>query len=432
MTAGERLTVQFAGLILINAVCLVIAVQAESLETLLLAHAASAVASGRLTGRTRSGPESSRDSVKRQYSRLLFDQFQSRCTVGLVSLICTATGFVFLGSLAGSSSLEVIETTLRESYRPERSDLLVGYGSVLGIAAAVLLFAGVAVSFGMFPMHGLLMNGFESSSATTAGMTAVLQRLQAGVVIWKVAVTAMPGFEATIVVLCMVFGAVSCFAGSILACRHESLRGLAGCLWITWGGVELIAIGTELMVEAPSGREATWQFPAGLEAATFSFLISSIAMSVLIFNEYWLHREDRSVDFAEDLTGLGRQHRALASSIGCSLLTLSAVPPLPGFWSAVFILGNAFLPGVESTHGAALVPDSSILFAAALMMISLLLVGARSVHFLSLMFLQEPIRRFDVAGRWVPHWIGAFLLGLLLWTGLNGGTVIAWIHHLPF
>lgn len=432
MTAGERPKVQFAGLILINAVCLVIAVQAESLETLLLAHAASTVAVGRLMGRVRSGPESNRESVKRQYSQLLFDRLQSRHTVGLVSLVCTATAFAFLGSLAGSSSLELIETTLRESYRPERSDLLVGYGSVLGIGAAVLLFAGMSVSFGMFPMHGVLMNGFESSPAATAGVTAILQRFQAAVVIWKVAVMAMPGFEATVVLLCVVFGAVSCITGSFLACRSESLRGLAGCLWVTWGGVVLIGMGTELMAETPLGRDATWQFPTGLETATFSFLISAIAVSVLIFNESWLNRGDRSVDFAEDLTGLGRQHRALASSIGCSLLTMCAVPPLPGFWSVVFILGNAFLPGVESARGAALVPDSSILFAAVLMMISLLLIGARSVHFLSLMFLQEPIRRFEVAGRWVPHWISAFLLGLLLWTGLNSGTLIVWIHRLPF
>ena len=213
------MAVQLAGLILISVICPVISVMAESLETLLLVHAASLLSTARLLSETRPAPASNLDTVRRSWHRRLAEHFQSQRTVGMMSLFCVATGFALLGSLAGSSTLETIQTTLRESYRPERADLLVGSGSILGSATCVLLFAGTAASFGTFPLHGVLMNGFESAPAGITGPTVLLQRLQASVVLWKTAIVAMPGFESTVLLLCVVFGAASCIGGSLLACR---------------------------------------------------------------------------------------------------------------------------------------------------------------------------------------------------------------------
>ncbi len=422
---------QLAGLILISAVCPVVSVWAGTLETLLLVHAASLLAAGKLLAETRPAFVSNRECVRNHRYRRFVEQFQSQRVVGVVSLFCVATAFALLGGLAGSSSLETITTTLRESYRPGHADLLVGDGSVLGIAAAVLLFVGTAASFGLFPMHAVLMNGFVLSPAGIAGTTSILQRVQAAVVLWKVAVVAMPGFESTVLLLCVVFGAASCMGGSILACRSESLRGLAGSFWISWGGVSLVAAATGLTSVAPSDARTAWQFPTGLETAVFSLLTSAVAVAMLLACDHWLTREDRSVDFAEDVTGLGQQHGAMASAIGCSLLAMCAIPPLPGFWCVMFVTGNAFRPGVESTQGPSLVPDASIMFATVLLLISLLLLSARAVHVLSLVFLHEPIRRFEIPGRRVSAWGSLAAVGLLLWTGLNVGTLFAWIHRLP-
>ena len=152
---------------------------------------------------------------------------------------------------------------------------------------------------------------------------------------------------------------------------------------------------------------------------------------MLLTCDCWLTLENRGVDFAEDVTGLGKRHSAMAAAIGCALLTMCAIPPLPGFWCAVFITGNAFLPGVESTQGPSLVPDASILAAVVLLLLSLLVLSARAVHFLSLLFLHEPIRRFEIAGRSIPALLSLTAVGLLLWAGLNVGTLFAWLHQLP-
>jgi formate hydrogenlyase subunit 3/multisubunit Na+/H+ antiporter MnhD subunit len=404
---------------------------AESLETVLLAYAASILAASKLCAETRSKEPSLDADVQQSRIRKFRRQLHAHQITDIFSFFCVATGMALLGSLGGSSSLETIRAALLESYQPERLDLLVGDGSILGIAAIVLIFVGTAAAFGLFPMHGVVQNSFESSPAGIAGSTALLQRVQAAVVLWKIAVTSMPGFESTTQMMCVVFGTCSCRAGSILACRSQSLRSVAGDLWITWGGVALVAAAAGMSVEAPTNFQTTWQLPTGLETAAFSLVISTVAIGLLLVSERWLSDQRRSIDFAEDVTGLGHQRGLVALAIACSLLTLSAIPPLPGFWCAAFLTGNAFLPGVESVRGAALVPDTSVLCSAIVLLISLLMVSARSVHFLSLMFHHEPIRRFDICGGKLPAVISLTVSGILLWSGLNVGTVLTWFHRLP-
>ncbi|MFT5323632.1 MAG: formate hydrogenlyase subunit 3/multisubunit Na+/H+ antiporter MnhD subunit [Planctomycetaceae bacterium] len=408
-----------------------ITVLAESLETVLLACAASLLAAAKLRVNARSNKPSLDANVRKSRIHSLRRRLAVHHVTDIFSFFCIAAGMALLGNLGGSASLETIRAALSESYQPERLDLLVGDGSILGIAAIVLIFVGSAAAFGLFPMHGIVQNAFESSPAGIAGSTALLQRLQAAVILWKIAVTSMPGFESTTQMMCVVFGTCSCLVGSILVCRSESLRNVAGNLWITWGGVVLVAAAAGMPVEAPTNFQTTWQLPTGLETAAFSLVISTVAVGLLLVSERWLSHVGRSIDFAEDVTGLGHQRGLVALAIACSLLTLSAIPPLPGFWCATFVAGNAFLPGVESAQGASLVPDTSVLCSAIVLLISLLVVSARSVHFLSLMFHHEPIRRFNIGVGKLPVAISLMATGILLWVGLNVGTSLTWFHRLP-
>jgi len=407
-------------------------VLADSLETMLLTCAASFLAAAKLRANARSNKTSLNAGVQQSRVHEFRRQLHAHRVTDIFSFFCIATGMALLGSLGGSGSLKTIRATLLESYQPERLDLLVGDGSILGGAAIVLIFVGSAAAFGLFPMHGVVQNAFESSPAGIAGSTAVLQRLQAAAILWKTALTSMPGFESTTQMMCVVFGTCSCLAGSILACRSQPLRNFTGNLWIVWGGVVLIAVAAGVSDETPTIIQTTWQLPTGLETAAFSLVISAIAIGLLLVSERWLSDTGRSIDFAEEVTGLGHQRGLAALAIACSLLTLSAIPPLPGFWCATFVAGNAFLPGVESTGGAALVPNTSVLCSAIILLISLLIVSARSVHFLSLMFHHEPIRRFDIGGGKFPVAISLMVSGILLWVGLNVGTVLTWFHRLPF
>lgn len=423
---------QPAGLILICTACSVITVMTESLETVMLACAASLLAAFRLRAETRSEERSLDTRLNQRRIDRIGSQRQSRQVTDIFSFFCLATGIALLGTLGGSTSLATIRETLAASYRPERLDLLAGDGSILGVASIVLIFVGNAAAFGLFPLHGVLQNTFESSPAGIAGATALLLRFQAAVVLWKTVLSSMPGFESTTQLMCVVFGSCSCLAGSMLACRSEAIRSFAGNLWITWGGVVLIATASGISVESARNTQTAWQLPTGLETAAFSLLVSAIAVGLILVVERWLSSEGRSIDFAEEVTGLGQQRSSIAFAIACSLLTLSAIPPLPGFWCATFVIGNAFLPGVESAEGAALVPNVAVLASAIVVLVSLLTVSARSIRFLSLMFHHEPIRRFDISREKLSIVISLSVSGILLWSGLSVGTVLAWFHRLPF
>lgn len=421
---------QLAGLILISAACPVISAMAGSLETVLLVYTASLLANSVLDRERRAQPESASNSHPSRFSEV-FDYLGPRRTTDIFNFMCVATGMALLGSLGGSSSLESIRQTLQESYRADRLDLLVGVGSTLGVAAVVLLFAGVAAPFGLFPLHSAVQNTFNSAPGGIAVITTVLQRVQAAVVLWRVVLSSMPGFEPTIQLLCIVLGVSSCLAGAVLVCKSESIRGLASNLWITWGGIALISVATGLAVETPADHQPAWQLPTGLQTAAFSIAISTVATGMLLGTERWLSNNERSIDFAEDITGLGQQEKLIALAVACALLTMSAIPPLPGFWCMAFIVGNAFQPGVESSSGAALVPDKSVLTAVVLLLISLLALSARSATFLSLMLHHEPIRRLGLTSSKVPAALSLAVSGLLVWMGMNVGTVLTWIHKLP-
>ena len=422
---------QLAGLILICAACPVITAMAESLQTVLLAHTVGLWASSILCRESRPQRPSLEREIKRARCRTIERELRTHQTAMIFSFFCIATALALLGALGGSYSLANIRVVLLDSYRPEYLDLLVGDGSILGVAAIVLLFIGCAASFGLFPMQGVLQNTFESSPSGIGGACAVFQRLQASIILWKIADEAMPGFGSTTQLMCIVFGVSSCLGGALLACRSESLRNFAGNLWIVWGGVGLIAAAPSVTAEVPANTQAAWQLPSGLETAAFSLVISIIAVGILLASERWLSADGRSIDFAEDVTGLGQAHRLIAFAIACSFLTFAAVPPLPGFWCAAFIIGNAFLPGVESAQGAALVPDTAILISTILLLISLLIVAARSIHLLSLIFHHEPIRQFNIPNRNIAAAFGLTASILLLWASLNTDTIFVWLHRFP-
>ncbi len=120
-------TVQLAGLILICAACPVISAMAGSLETVLLAYTASILSTSSLVRERRAQAVCASNSHQSRISGIT-EHPSTRQTTDIFSFLCVATGMAFLGSLVGSSSLEVIRQTLLESYRAERVDLLVGGG----------------------------------------------------------------------------------------------------------------------------------------------------------------------------------------------------------------------------------------------------------------------------------------------------------------
>jgi len=139
---------------------------------------------------------------------------------------------------------------------------------------------------------------------------------------------------------------------------------------------------------------------------------------------------DRRVDFLDDLAGLGRQSPLAAASLTIPLLTFVSIPPLPGFWSLVFLSANAFLPGNESSTSPVLVPSLLVLLALFAVVVGMLLLASRIVYVMSLVYFHEPVRRLTASGGMLSLTTAALASVVLATTGLLPGRLLQFLHSL--
>lgn len=388
--------VRQAALIVINLSCLLISWQARTIETLLAAEAAALLSVGFLLKQKAAlspstGSPASLTNDRETSLRLSMS--------GVLTLVLLLVGTGLVVALTGSTDLAEVRQTLIENYRPDRVDLLAGRGSLLGIAATVCFIVGCGIQFGLFPLHFFATDLFENEAAWQSVFTTISLRAQALIILLQVPFGALVGFESAAQLTGLLFAAGSVLAGAVLICRAESLRMIAAHGWLLWGGLILAGpvIGTTqpALIDFESGR----QLPTDFGVAVFCLAIGAASLTGLLTMDRVLELTDRRIEFLDDLTGLGRSSKPAATVLACCLLTLCAIPPLPGFWCLTFLIARAFVPGTESSEAALLVPGVLVILFLAATVLSLLILSARIVKLLSLIYLHDPIRRPDTTSR---------------------------------
>lgn len=399
-----------AALILINVACVGVAAQAGSLVTLVIAQATGLLSAGLLL-----------QSPKKSGHRI----------AAAVSFPCVLLGAALLIALSGTSDLANIESTLRYSYRPERLDLLTGAPSILGIATVVLITAGCGVQAGLVPFQSVLSDVFEESPGWTAGLVAVTQRALALLIVGRIG-TAMTGFEHSWQLVLMILAAASVATAAVLVCNCDSLRSLCGHAWLLHGG--LVMFGVSLLIAAPPTAtdpvDSNWSLLSARDTVLLVFGTGAVALWGALASESFLRLPDRRIDFFDDLTGLGRQSSLLAATLAMPLLTFIAIPPLPGFWSIVFLSAHAFLPGIESTDSPVLVPSLLVLLTLFVITAGMLLLAGRVIYLLSLVYFHEPLRRLHTGGNAVALAGAVSIAVVLLAVGLLPQRLLEFLHSL--
>ena len=399
-----------AALVLMNVASACVAARSGSLITLTIAQATGFLSAGLLL-------EPHRRSGHRVAAAIGFS--------------CVLLGIAFLIALTGAGHLIDIERTLRFSYRPERLDLLTGAPSILGISSVVLISAGCAIQAGLIPFQSILCDVFEDSPAWDAGIVAVTQRAQALLLLGRIG-AAMPGFEHTWQLVLLIVAAGSAVMAAVLVSRCESLRSLSGHAWLLHGG--LVTFGVALFITAPDPTtvaiESDRSLLSGRDTVLLAFATGAFALSGVLACENFLRLPDRRIDFFDDLTGLGRQNSLLAAALAIPLLTLIAIPPLPGFWSIVFLAAHAFLPGIESLDSPVLVPSLLVLLSLFAIIAGMLLLAGRVVYLLSLIYFHEPLRRLPAGGSTVALASSVSVAVLLLAFGLLPHRLLEFLHSL--
>jgi len=315
--------------------------------------------------------------------------------IGVLSTICLALAMLLLSLQAGTLKLDGIAGVLQSAFRPEDPAHAPVRSRIPGLIGLCLTVVAAGYQFGIGGLHFPLRQCFRTGPASIAAAMAVVQRLQAWLLIDRVVVMSLPGFEQPSQSVLIVLGVATAWIGACDACRSQALRELAFDCWQVAGGLMLISVAAGLQSpRAAFQARGEWPLPDGHETAVAVLMGSSAALVLLMMLEQYLTLPERRLEFIEDVTGLMRQRPVAGFLLSLGLLSFTPVPPLPGFWWLVALTGAAFLPGVESTSGSAMIPNAVLLSGEALVVIAVLILSARIIQWLSGLQHHEPRRGF--------------------------------------
>jgi len=388
-----------------------------NLATLLAAHAAFLFVTFRYVPNVlRSGHDSASDQPTGLDSYLL-----------PLSLMFPVAGAGLLIALGGTDDLHSIQQTLSDNYQPSRQELNVGKESILGTASFVLFLAGMAIPLAVFPFQSGQFESLIRQPAWLVSGNAIVARAHAFVLLWRIAVTTMPGFGPQVQTPLLVLAAASAVAGACLASRSRSLRELTANCWLVHGGLLLHCIATGAGQVSMIRDDPRWQLPTALETGILLMICSSAALLTVRLIETDCGFPRDRVEFDEDLSGLGRQRPLTAGILATGLLAFCGLPPLATFWGTVYLYAGSFVPQYEASDSAILIPNAAVLVTAGGLAVSLLVLTARTGRLLSLVFFQEPLRQHR-PGRTTELILAAILAVSLLSIGLLPGRVLSAIH----
>lgn len=319
---------------------------------------------------------------------------------------------VILMSLTGSADLESIAGVLREKLAERGASLQTNWSLFAARAAAVSIFVAAAVLLGAAPVHHRVWDWFDLASAWEATLWSSLSRALGLAIAWRLGVLTLAGLEAETLVLSVALSLLTLGLALISLWQRDELQRLM--IRITTAQVGMIWL--VIAASAAETREADQTFLGGVlligvAPAIVTLVVTSVAQWVAVGVEHVLRPE--RFQFLEELTGLGRSQPLAGGCLALALLSLTPLPPLPGFWSWFWVLGTAFVPGTPVSDQAGAVPNPAVLACMLFAIVVLLAASARVVQVLGVMYWHEPLGRLQLASEswtFAATVVGALLL----------------------
>jgi NADH-quinone oxidoreductase subunit N len=187
-------------------------------------------------------------------------------------------------------------------------------GSPLAVAGVVLIGIGFAFELAVFPFHWGALDAYTAAAPGLAGFVMSASKLAAAYALGRLVLAAgIDGFEVgqilvwvgSLTIIWGTFGAVA---------QGNHLRRMLAYSAVTHAGFIGLAVGS-----GPNGPTT---------AAFYAAVYGSMAM--LVFASL-----ANSNEAVVDVRGLGRLR---AIGLGLGLLSLSGIPPTPGFWAKLAVL----------------------------------------------------------------------------------------------
>jgi NADH-quinone oxidoreductase subunit N len=191
--------------------------------------------------------------------------------------------------------------------------------SPLVIAGLALIGVGIAFELALVPLHWGALDAYTAASPAIAGFVMAASKLSAALALSRLALTAGAALDDVLIII----GVLSIVWGTVGAVAQRDLRRLLAYSAVVHAGFIALAAG--------SGVE-------GRVAAAFYGLVYG-AMALLTFAALSGRGAGAVPMSTFSAEGFGRG-RSLALTL--ALLSLAGVPPTPGFWAKLAVLGPAW------------------------------------------------------------------------------------------
>jgi NADH-quinone oxidoreductase subunit N len=257
-------------------------------------------------------------------------------------------GFSFLYGAAGSTHLDKVAAALKTAAAagPDTGKFV----PMLMPLAMLMIFAGLAFRLAAVPFHFYAPDVYQGTSNANAGLLSTLPKIAGLVVLARIAMTALPGWESLAWKVCLVLSVLTMTVGNILALWQTNLRRMLAYSSIAHAGYLLIGVTVALAMLTPEFRttasKAAEAFD-GLGASTFYLLvyiaatIGAFASLVYLSSGVNADGAPKQIDTLDDVAGLNRSHPVVALLLAGFIFSLAGIPPLAGFWGKFTLLASA-------------------------------------------------------------------------------------------
>jgi NADH-quinone oxidoreductase subunit N len=329
-------------------------------------------------------------------------------------------GFSFLYGAAGSMDLDVIRQRL-ESLR-EAND---AFGAFARIALALIL-AGLGFRIAAVPFHFYAPDVYQGTTHQNAALLSVLPKIVGLAALVRVVAVAMPGVQSYAWPAVLVLSVLTMTLGNVVALWQDSMRRLLAYSSIAHAGYLLIGLAV-FMASAPAGG-AAWD---GVAAMLFYLLVYAVATIGAFAALAVFGTRERQIDEIDQLTGLawtpGTLRRITAWVLAISLLSLTGIPPLAGFWGKLAVFASSLSVG----RAAAVEAGPWFVALAVIGVVNSAIAAAYYLRVVGVMFFRTPAEPPPIrhrAGGPIAAALGCAVLTVVL-IGLYPGPWIGWADH---
>ncbi len=344
----------------------------------------------------------------------------------LLSILSAAVllyGLSFVYGLTGSTNISAIRQILAQSYGAVPSGQAPGGGSVLGLIAMVLIFAGLGFKVAAVPFHFYAPDVYQGTTAFNAGLLSIIPKVAGFIALMRLGISAMVGFERAGESIALILALITMTSGNCLALLQNNIRRMMAYSGIAHAGYLLIgvAVGFWDTWNPAASLDSGSGLPGGVRSALIYLAAYSVATAGLFAALVYLPRKGRQIEDIDDLTGLVRSQPWIAVCMAVFLFSLAGVPPLPGFWGKLSLFFGAL--GVRDGLGYV---QSGFMFLAVAGVLNAAIAAVYYLRIVAVMFLNDPLSTPSPEGGRSAHAAVSLSAVLVLLMGLLPGPLFTY------